>query len=127
MLLRMKVQKRTADCTKNTVTMTIIEEKRSMWTPTQAKQAIGQTFTLSSDSLPPHPLILENVTLSERRNTPSHFREAFSMLLTGTKGRYCPQGTYRLEHATLGTLEVFIVPIAHHAERDEYTYELIFN
>src|SRR5574343_1068432 len=91
----------------------------------QAKAAIGQIFTMSSENLPPQTLKLESVSLSERRNVPEQFRAAFAMHLTGTKGLYCPQGTYQLENPTLGVFEAFIVPIAHRPESDEYTYELI--
>lgn len=39
--------------------------------------------------------------------------------------RHAPQGTYRLTHAELGTLEVFLVPIG--PDAGGMRYEAIFN
>jgi hypothetical protein len=36
-----------------------------------------------------------------------------------------PQATYRLEHATLGAMDVFLVPIGQ--DREGVRYEAIFN
>jgi len=39
--------------------------------------------------------------------------------------RHAPQGTYRLTHAELGTLEVFLVPIG--PDTEGMRYEAVFN
>lgn len=36
---------------------------------------------------------------------------AFSLLFVAPPGRFLPQAIYPLQHATLGTIEIFIVPI----------------
>jgi hypothetical protein len=49
----------------------------------------------------------------------------FSLFLYGPGDFYLPQRTYALEHASMGQLELFIVPIG----RDErgFRYEVVFN
>jgi hypothetical protein len=52
-------------------------------------------------------------------------REAFALLFRGPADPPLPQATYRLAHAGLGDLEIFIVPVAQgEAGRD---YEAIFS
>jgi hypothetical protein len=38
-------------------------------------------------------------------------RRAFSLIFSGPSQPILPQGTYRLEHAQLGALELFLVPL----------------
>lgn len=49
----------------------------------------------------------------------------FAMVLQGPATPLLPQATYRIEHPRLGTLELFMVPIARDAQHARY--ELIFN
>jgi hypothetical protein len=51
-------------------------------------------------------------------------REPFRLAFLGPADAILPQRTYRLEHDTLGTLDIFIVPIARDANGT--TYEAIF-
>ena len=51
-------------------------------------------------------------------------REPFRLHFRGPRDPILPQAIYRLEHADLGPLEIFIVPIARDAEST--TYEAIF-
>ncbi|MDB5298839.1 MAG: hypothetical protein JWO87_502 [Phycisphaerales bacterium] len=39
-------------------------------------------------------------------------RKPFSLMFRAAAGVYFPQGIYRLEHDTLGAMELFLVPIA---------------
>ena len=48
----------------------------------------------------------------------------FGCTSAGRATRCCQQSIYRLEHAGLGALEIFIVPIGRDAEST--TYEAIF-
>jgi hypothetical protein len=68
-------------------------------------------------------LTLTAVTLSTHptaRTTPG-----FSLYFRGPLTPLLPQGTYTLEHATLGALDIFIVPIKR--EADGLLYEAVFN
>ena len=49
--------------------------------------------------------------------------ESFSVILRGTPG--LGQGTYDLDHATLGSLALFVVPIE--PDTDGARYEAVFN
>lgn len=42
---------------------------------------------------------------------PAGRREPFSLLFRGPRSPYAPQGTHRLEHDRLGTLDIFLVPL----------------
>ena len=45
---------------------------------------------------------------------------AFSLLFVGPKGPWLPQATYPMKHPTLGTMEIFLVPIGPLAEGNGY-------
>ena len=49
----------------------------------------------------------------------------FAIYFRGAPTFFMPQRTYRLEHATLGEFDLFIVPIARDAEG--FRYEAVFN
>ena len=49
----------------------------------------------------------------------------FSALFAGPKSVPLPQQTYRLQHATLGTFSVFLVPVGRPGK--ELSYEATFN
>lgn len=50
----------------------------------------------------------------------------FSLLFSGPRELALTQDTYTFEHASLGQLVIFIVPVLPHEERHQY-YEAIFN
>jgi hypothetical protein len=57
--------------------------------------------------------------------TPASLRgESFWLTFTGTPGQVLPQSIYRLSHATMGTLEIFLVPIG--ATPEATKYEAVF-
>jgi hypothetical protein len=57
---------------------------------------------------------------------PHRFREEpFSVILVGPPSPLLPQATYALVHPRLGTLDVFLVPVARGAS--DARYEVIFN
>ena len=56
---------------------------------------------------------------------PGAARTPFFVLWRGPGHRLLPQGTYPVEHAGLGRLDLFIVPIA--KEADGYRYEAVFS
>ena len=45
---------------------------------------------------------------------------AFSLLFVAPKGPWLPQATYPMKHPTLGTMEIFLVPIGPLAEGNGY-------
>ena len=51
-------------------------------------------------------------------------RRQFSLLFRGPVDPFLSQGTYRLDHAELGALDIFLVPIGPDAEG--MRYEAVF-
>jgi hypothetical protein len=54
----------------------------------------------------------------------SPVRQAFSLLFTGPSTPVLSQGTYELQHAAVGEVALFLVPIG--ADADGARYEAIF-
>ncbi|MBD7923825.1 MULTISPECIES: DUF6916 family protein [Xanthomonas] len=52
-------------------------------------------------------------------------RAPFSLLFRNTSSFLFPQQTYRMRHARLGELGIFLVPVAR--ERDGFLYQAVFN
>ena len=80
---------------------------------------VGEEFTVVDS---PISLVLRSVA---RINSPSPRGEPFSLVFAAPKSASGAQGTYRLRHADLGTLEVFLVPIA--PEGGYPQFEAVFN
>jgi hypothetical protein len=55
---------------------------------------------------------------------PAGRREPFNLLFRGPRSPYVRQGTHRLEHDEIGTLEIFLVPVGPDAAG--MRYEAIF-
>jgi hypothetical protein len=71
-------------------------------------------------------LDLELVEVSESgRNRPGQERSSFSLLFKGTRDKLLPQQMYRMEHATLGEMDLLIVPV--NVDQNGYYYEAVFN
>jgi hypothetical protein len=71
-------------------------------------------------------LDLELVEVNDSgRQSSTQGRSPFALLFKGDPDKGLPQQMYRIEHATLGAMELFIVPVR--ADRDGYYYEAIFN
>lgn len=73
---------------------------------------------------------LVDARLSEVRAMPKYagpaaLRTPFSLLFRAPEQHIMPQGIYRLSHAAMGDLDIFIVPIGRDA--DGVTYEASFN
>src|SRR3954470_1652709 len=88
----------------------------------------GETFQVSADW--PTPLTFRLVEVADlRRPQPSpgrapRRREPFSIVFQGPREPVLPQQIYRMEHAALGSFDLFIVPIG--AEPDGVLYEAVF-
>lgn len=82
---------------------------------------IGETFRASVDEAVSVDLELTEATQAKGENRPDH---AFSIVFRGPSQSLLSQGTYELEHATLGSLPIFLVPIAQ--QDSGFLYEAVF-
>jgi len=80
----------------------------------------GDTFAVAAEP-GPLALVLESVTLLADR---PGGRDPFSLLFLGPPDPVLPQAIRRLEHAKLGALEIFIVPLGRDPQHARY--EAIF-
>jgi hypothetical protein len=85
----------------------------------QFRAALDTPFTLEGS----HVLRLVEAEATDERAA-SMARDPFRLEFLGPTDPVLPQRTYRLEHAALGPLEIFLVPIARDAGGT--TYEAIF-
>jgi hypothetical protein len=81
---------------------------------------VGETFTIAAVSGDVELVLDSASALGERPGG----RDPFSLVLRGPPRPQLAQAIYRLEHAALGALEIFVVPIAR--DDDGTTYEAIF-
>ena|SRR2546423_2074975 len=66
--------------------------------------------------------------LSEARPVgarPESIREPFALTFLGRAGLRLPQGIYKMRHATLGEMEIFLVQIA--VDQTSSAFEAVFN
>jgi len=56
---------------------------------------------------------------------PPHVRQPFSLTFVLRRPLKLPQGTYKMRHAQLGEMEIFLVQIA--ADQTSSTFEAVFN
>lgn len=97
-----------------------------MLTYDAAKSAEGTAFALQLGAGRSLPLVLARVDRREHRDT-AQPGEPFSLILKGTPGTLCPQGTYALTNAALGTMNVFMVPIGDDPDCGEFIYQAMFS
>jgi len=84
-------------------------------------QYLNTHFNVRLD--PATTIALELVTAVERPTAPNF--ECFSVLFLGPESPYLGQGLRTIEHATLGTMDLFLVPVGKDARG--VTYEAVFN
>ena len=89
--------------------------------PTLLTQHIGTTFEVFTD--PENAFSLTLTKVLEHEKTERNL--AFSLLFHGPQSPFMPQSIYKLQHAELGTLEIFLVPVAR--DQDGFEYEAVFN
>lgn len=92
----------------------------------QYQQVAGASFTLHvGDSEPGLELQLHQV--SEHAPSPGAPRpQPFTLTFVGPAGAHLPQATYRLTQASLGELDIFLVPLGPLADGRQ-RYEAVFN
>ena len=89
--------------------------------PDMLTEHVGSEFDVMDD-----PAGIFTVALTEiSGHIKTDRNETFSLLFHGPLDRFMPQGIHKLNHAKLGELEIFLVPIAQ--DKDGYQYEAIFN
>jgi hypothetical protein len=71
-----------------------------------------------------------NLTLVEVKPLPAHpfpgmLREPFSLMFRATSAVVLPQRIYRLSNATLGALDIFLVPVGR--DPQGVLYQAVFN
>lgn len=82
----------------------------------------GETFALE---LGPETLSLELHAVEKLSGTRPGERAPFALVFCNADGVMLPQRIYTLRHATLGALDIFLVPIA--PGDDGTRFEAIFN
>jgi hypothetical protein len=85
----------------------------------------GESFVLRLPDGVSQQLELEEVSDLGRRATPGGELSNYSLTFLARGQAPLPQAIYRLEHAALGPMDVFLVPIGRGAEGTRY--EAIFN
>jgi hypothetical protein len=84
---------------------------------------VGESFEVSTDGVPAVTMELTEATESTEPGGPGpdgEERRQFSLVFRGPAGPMLPQAIYRLDHAELGELELFLVPIGPDAEGMRY-------
>ena len=93
----------------------------------QFEPHVGTRFRLHAGDGSIQELELVEVSAHSASGAPAQasIRTPFSMMFRGPSGPPCPQKIYKLEHAALGALEIFLVPLGpdDHGQR----YEAVFN
>jgi len=82
---------------------------------------LGTTFEVVNDPANVFNLTLTNV-VEHQKTERNH---AFSLFFHGPQTPFLQQAIYKLQHAELGALEIFLVPIAR--DKDGFEYEAVFN
>jgi hypothetical protein len=85
---------------------------------------LGSQFRLHSGAPAPLEVDLIAVTPLGVHGRPAK-REPFSIIFRGPRDFYLPQRIYKLEHPTLGVLEIFLVPIG--PDDAGMRFEAVFN
>lgn len=93
----------------------------------QFEGRVGETFEVTSDGGPTIRTELVEVTESAElggRGPAGEERRQFSLVFHGPAEPVLPQSIHRLEHAELGELHLFLVPLGPAGER--MRYEAVF-
>ena len=89
------------------------------------KDRIGGAFTLSEPEFPAIALTLEEATLLPIHSGTPITRPPFSLIFVGGGQHILPQKQYDLNHAALGKLTLFLVPVGRDSRGVQY--QALFN
>ncbi len=87
-------------------------------------ERVGEEFRVADRDAPVALVLVETTDLS-RADAPGPRRSPFSLIFRGPFQPVLPQRIWPLEHAALGRLEVFLVPIG--PDGAGMRYEAVFN
>ena len=85
---------------------------------------VGEAFRIEAEEGLPVELTLTDATTGPWQPE-GQTAFAFELTFRGPRDPILPQATYRMTHATLGSLDVFIVPLKSEAEGT--TYQAVFS
>lgn len=86
---------------------------------------VGETFTIAAPDGDTLELTLAEATLAPEGYGVPGRRAPFSLIFHGPASPYAPQGTWRLKHAELEALDLFLVPLG--PEGDLMRYQAVFS
>ena len=86
---------------------------------------VGELFAVAEPDAPAMPLTLTGAEALPARHGLPAGRPPFSLRFLARDPRVLPQKLYRLQHAELGPLTIFLVPIAKDAQG--VSYQATFN
>ncbi|HYH21253.1 MAG TPA: hypothetical protein VD995_21815 [Azospirillum sp.] len=86
---------------------------------------IGQPFKIKFEDDVEIDLALTKVELGKHK-LPGAARDPFSVIFSGPENLRLSQGTFPLEHETLGSLPIFIVPVGQNAD-GTISYQAVFS
>lgn len=93
-------------------------------TPAEIEQHLGSQFRIDLGAAGPEELELVQVQ-RYKPDWQGPRSEPFSAFFLGSTPRILQQQIYRLEHAALGALDLFLVPVGRDGQR--IRYEAVFN
>ncbi|MFL6197051.1 MAG: DUF6916 family protein [Thermoanaerobaculia bacterium] len=94
-------------------------------TPASFEAQLGTVFHIHSGDAGPLGVKLHEVKRHERHPGPRS--EPFSVYFLGALRPILLQGIYRVEHAAMGTMEIFLVPVGPDPKGQGMVYEAVFN
>ena len=98
-------------------------------TPTaeEFRRHLGTTFGVRLEPPAPRPVELELTEVKDynAQSNDESKMERFSLFFQGPDDIMLNQGTFTLDHPSMGELLLFMVPIAR--ERQSFRYEVVFN
>jgi hypothetical protein len=89
--------------------------------PTMFTEYVNTQFDVLDDPSRTFCLTLINVV----EYVKTERQEVFSLFFHGPSAPFVPQGIHKLNHAHLGELELFLVPVGQ--DKDGFQYEAAFN
>jgi hypothetical protein len=94
-------------------------------TPASFEAHLGTPFRIHYGGESPLEAVLQEVRRHEPHPGPRN--EPFSAFFKSALRPILPQSIYRMEHETLGTLDIFLVPVGPDPQRQGMLYEAVFN
>ena len=94
-------------------------------TPNTFEPHVGSEFSIVLPEGSTTAIELATLVRQEARSHGDR-TEPFSMVFVGPQGRSLAQATYAMDHATLGRIEIFIVPIGPRQDGRQQ-YEAVFS